>query len=80
MRVLCVIRREGLIWSLPVRGAWVEIASSPRQAGLNRSLPVRGAWVEIAIPPPRSAPAGGSLPVRGAWVEIPQGRYEPFLG
>ena len=36
------------LWSLPVRGAWVEIASahSPRRTA-HSSLPVRGAWVEI---------------------------------
>ena len=34
--------------SLPVRGAWVEIAR-PAVAGIPLvSLPVRGAWVEIA--------------------------------
>ena len=34
--------------SLPVRGAWVEIACNYWGQGLAHvSLPVRGAWVEI---------------------------------
>ena len=33
--------------SLPVRGAWVEIASAPAVPPLPASLPVRGAWVEM---------------------------------
>ena len=56
--------------SLPVRGAWVEMATCPT-TGLPtvRSLPVRGAWVEMAR---ATGPSSGglSLPVRGAWVEI----------
>ena len=34
-------------WSLPVRGAWVEIAMAMQVLENQRSLPVRGAWVEI---------------------------------
>ena len=34
--------------SLPLRGAWIEIAFNAEQAALNRkSLPLRGAWIEI---------------------------------
>ena len=34
--------------SLPVRGAWIEIAAAwQRAAALSASLPVRGAWIEI---------------------------------
>ena len=34
--------------SLPVRGAWIEIASTIRPfRPLILSLPVRGAWIEI---------------------------------
>ena len=36
------------LWSLPVRGAWVEIADVLVHVGAQMSLPVRGAWVEIA--------------------------------
>ena len=35
------------IASLPVRGAWVEIANAERLVDIMASLPVRGAWVEI---------------------------------
>ena len=56
--------------TLPVRGAWVEIATGSRQAGRFASLPVRGAWVEILLFRGRFRPFA-SLPVRGAWVEIP---------
>ena len=33
--------------SLPVRGAWVEIAIGKDKYNQQQSLPVRGAWVEI---------------------------------
>ena len=50
--------------SLPVRGAWVEIASKWTQRSKASSLPVRGAWVEISISatssklPPSRSPCG----------------------
>ena len=34
-------------WSLPVRGAWIEIALDEKVNALMESLPVRGAWIEI---------------------------------
>ena len=34
-------------WSLPVRGAWIEIANQPVTPPSDWSLPVRGAWIEI---------------------------------
>ena len=35
-------------WSLPVRGAWIEIRCLPAKRRRNlESLPVRGAWIEI---------------------------------
>ena len=40
--------RKILPWSLPVRGAWIEIISFASGRGALRSLPVRGAWIEIA--------------------------------
>ena len=57
--------------SLPVRGAWVEIAHAQELSeSLSQSLPVRGAWVEMLQM--LLFPKIGllSLPVRGAWVEI----------
>ena len=46
----CVTHDEALlnIWSLPVRGAWVEISMViPAFSAAAASLPVRGAWVEM---------------------------------
>ena len=37
------------IRSLPVRGAWIEIAELRKAADDLESLPVRGAWIEIAL-------------------------------
>ena len=37
----------GLILSLPVRGAWIEIVLFLGGEDLRASLPVRGAWIEI---------------------------------
>ena len=36
-----------MVLSLPVRGAWIEIACNYWGLGLAQSLPVRGAWIEI---------------------------------
>ena len=55
--------------SLPVRGAWIEIARRTEDHAVWRSLPVRGAWIEIE----RDGQIDSlkkSLPVRGAWIEI----------
>ena len=39
---------ELVSWSLPVRGAWVEMVGIPADDESDAvSLPVRGAWVEI---------------------------------
>ena len=51
-----VVARE-ILKSLPVRGAWIEIALGRPICGLIVSLPVRGAWIEIA-PHQRSDPYG----------------------
>ena len=65
--------RNGKRWtrrpSLPVRGAWIEIAGRSGGGWRLWSLPVRGAWIEIC----RSSRAmffPPSLPVRGAWIEM----------
>ena len=56
--------------SLPVRGAWIEMALV-RIADFYgvSSLPVRGAWIEI-FPSWATKASSASLPVRGAWIEI----------
>ena len=36
-------------WSLPVRGAWVEMFASSISSQITESLPVRGAWVEMPL-------------------------------
>ena len=66
--------------SLPVRGAWIEIAC-PRCLIYNKaSLPVRGAWIEIRREVDKEK-GNLSLPVRGAWIEIvpvpPPGAHGP---
>ena len=56
--------------SLPVRGAWIEIAQiQAKHQGNSVSLPVRGAWIEIPCYNYKNSGAT-SLPVRGAWIEI----------
>ena len=56
-------------WSLPVRGAWIEIRAFSVLPSPFPSLPVRGAWVEIQVRSSRHRKST-SLPVRGAWIEI----------
>ena len=55
--------------SLPVRGAWIEIADRTFASLKDMSLPVRGAWIEIGDYVPQNV-GQQSLPVRGAWIEI----------
>ena len=62
------VRRIG--WSLPVRGAWVEMSLVCFWVYPKTSLPVRGAWVEIPACIVLLKARNSSLPVRGAWVEI----------
>ena len=47
LKLLAALAAAGWLWSLPVRGAWVEIVKSIAWRSLYLSLPVRGAWVEI---------------------------------
>lgn len=37
----------GIVWSLPSRGAWIEIAILGDMRHIGLSLPSRGAWLEI---------------------------------
>ena len=39
--------REAESWSLPPRGAWIEISEEERTGFIESSLPPRGAWIEI---------------------------------
>ena len=69
--------------SLPVRGAWIEIALVKRKELSPWSLPVRGAWIEMRKQVARELGLS-SLPVRGAWIEIELrrtngGRWKPSL-
>ena len=57
------------IWSLPARGAWIEILRLCRFHGLRESLPARGAWIEIGLIH-LIVTSILSLPARGAWIEI----------
>ena len=56
-------------WSLPVRGAWIEIRAFSVLPSPFPSLPVRGAWIEIEFHH-TFTDLQESLPVRGARVEI----------
>ena len=68
----CLTRKNGRErrWSLPVRGAWVEIEMRRlRCPGRLCRSPCGERGLKSAAPAARLS-AGGSLPVRGAWVEI----------
>ena len=42
---------KGGKWSLPLRGAWIEIGSGCGiSAAYAWSLPLRGAWIEMGMP------------------------------
>ncbi len=52
--------------SLPVRGAWIEIALHPPGYRLRQwSLPVRGAWIEM-LPLPAAADVRAVAPRAGS--------------
>ena len=56
--------------SLPVQGAWIEIAQFLRSAAVPVSLPVQGAWIEMLAVQKMLLKLEKSLPVQGAWIEI----------
>ena len=56
--------------SLPVRGAWIEMACVAVCFSQAVSLPVRGAWIEMDFVIVMVSQVKWSLPVRGAWIEI----------
>ena len=47
MKSRCIFKAVPCGKSLPVRGAWIEIALPLLPAHPLPSLPVRGAWIEI---------------------------------
>ena len=58
------------IWSLPLRGAWIEIfAEFTKKKKRERRSPCgeRGLKYEIILP---ETGCNWSLPLRGAWIEI----------
>ena len=57
--------------SRPARGAWIEMAASPRSCrGRSPSRPARGAWIEIRRSHAASRAHASSRPARGAWIEM----------
>ena len=60
-----------LWWSLPSRGAWIEIGLEfSRRTVVGESLPSRGAWIEIKPNCFALLMVAMSLPSRGAWIEM----------
>ena len=57
--------------SLPVWGAWIEMALEASGSKDCPSLPVWGAWIEIPLLQPQKK-RKRSLPVWGAWIEMRQ--------
>ena len=43
-------KRLSKSWSLPTRGAWIEMLAPGTKMIIPVSLPTRGAWIEILIP------------------------------
>ena len=57
------------MWSLPLRGAWIEIWEAANHRKIGGSLPLRGAWIEIEMKIYKILLLL-SLPLRGAWIEM----------
>ena len=66
-------------WSLPSRGAWIEIIGAGQDHPALGSLPSRGAWIEIIHYRHNLTPSK-SLPSRGAWIEIVDPRSKKQIG
>ena len=47
LKSFCTMPVSAEIWSLPVRGAWIEIGLWLYSISVLESLPVRGAWIEM---------------------------------
>ncbi len=50
------------VLSLPMRGAWIEIADEKANTSAAMSLPMRGAWIEIVSNPSQTMLAGRRSP------------------
>ena len=66
MKSFVGILRTMFASSLPVRGAWIEIAMETQEFQTMASLPVRGAWIEMPmisanLPTVKVAPRAGSV-------------------
>ena len=69
--MVCAGGKHHQKWSLPVRGAWIEMLNArPFVIYGAPSLPVRGAWIEMRSLLRYENNTNVSLPVRGAWIEI----------
>ena len=69
-------RKKTIMKSLPVRGAWIEMACVAVCFSQAVSLPVRGAWIEMDFVIVMVSQVKWSLPVRGAWIEILSALYK----
>ena len=62
---------NGLTWSHPSRGAWIEIYDAwPLPPLCLSSHPSRGAWIEMKVSQIPVYTNRKSHPSRGAWIEI----------
>ena len=57
-------------WSLPSRGAWIEIPSPPYPCRAAAVAPLAGSVDRNGAPLVYDATKPASLPSRGAWIEI----------
>ena len=65
--------------SLPVRGAWIEIAETQPGGLILRSLPVRGAWIEIARQTAFGGTACGRSPCGERGLKFLAGSHVPDI-
>ena len=66
LKYICHHRNNATQWSLPIRGAWIEICYVVRGHIGIASLPIRGAWIEMELNNriyrfPQVAPHPGSV-------------------
>ena len=70
------VSKSGLQWSLPTRGAWIEISTEDaKKLAEELSLPTRGAWIEIFCQIRTTASSGGiELALKGPITGPPKRR------